>query len=63
MGRVQLGLGTRYVQGGHAHVVRQFLTDGRLLVENQTMGGHAVLARGDLDAAWGRGDITFEVQV
>ncbi len=62
MGRVQLGLGTRYVQGGHAHVVRQVLTDGRLLVENQTMGGHAVLARGDLDAAWGRGDITFEVQ-
>ncbi len=61
MGRLHLAPGTRYLQGGQVYIVRQLLLDGRLLVENQTVGGQSVLARDEFIAAWGRGAITFEV--
>jgi hypothetical protein len=59
MGRVQLTVGTRYRWGGRMYVVRQLVREGGLLVEDQTGGGQAVVARDDLQAAWGAGGLTF----
>lgn len=59
MGRLHLAPGTRYLQGGQVHIMRQLLLDGRLLVENQTVGGQSVLARDEIVAAWGREAITI----
>ena len=62
VGRLHLTPGTRYLRDGHVYVVRQFLLDGRLLIENQSVGGQAVVTRDDLCLAWGQGSLTFEIQ-
>jgi len=61
VGRLHLTRGTRYVRDGHIYVVQQLLLDGRLLVEDQTVGGQAVVTREDLTAFWGCGSLSFEV--
>ncbi len=61
MGRLYLTPGTRYLRDGRVYVVRQLLLDGRLLVEDQSVGGQTVVARDELTAAWGEGTLTFEV--
>ena len=40
--------------------MRQLLLDRRLLVENQSVGGRAVIGLPDLAAIWGQGSLTFE---
>ncbi len=59
MSRVQVTVGTRYRWDGRVYVVRQLVGEGGLLVEDQTGGGQAVVARADLQAAWGAGALTF----
>jgi len=61
VGRLHLTPGTRYLQDTHIYVVRQLLLDGRLLVENQSIGGQAVVTHEDLCATWARGALTFAV--
>ena len=61
MGQLHLAAGTRYLRGGRAYVVRQVLRDGRLLVEDQTVGGQAVATREELTTAWADGLLRFEV--
>jgi len=61
MGRLHLTVGTRYLWDGRVYVVRQFVQEGGLLVEDQTVGGQAIVARDDLQAAWGAGALTFAV--
>jgi hypothetical protein len=43
MGRLHVVAGARYLQGGQVYVIRQFLLDGRVLVENQSVGGQVAL--------------------
>ncbi len=62
MGRLHLTAGTRYLRDGRAQVVRQVLRDGRLLVEDQSVGGEAVVTRAELTAAWAEGRLRFEVR-
>jgi putative transposase len=62
MGRLHLTPGTRYLHEGHVFVIRQLLLDRRVLVENQSVGGQAVLTRDEIGTLWGRGALTFEVQ-
>jgi len=62
VGRLHLAVGTRYVRDGRACVVLQVLRDGRLLVEDQTAGGQAVVRREDLIEAWMKGALRFEVR-
>ncbi len=62
MGQLHLAAGTRYLRDGRAYVVLQVLRDGRLLVEDQTVGGQAVATREDLTAAWAGGLLCFEVR-
>jgi hypothetical protein len=62
MGRLYLGVGTRYRWDGRTCVVVQVLRDGQLLVEDQPGGGQAVVTREDLTAAWDRGAVRFEVR-
>jgi len=59
MGRVHLTVGTRYERDGHVYVVRQVVGGEGLLVEDQTVGGQAVVARAELEVAWGSGVLTF----
>jgi len=58
MGRLHLTAGTRYLRDGRAQVLR----DGRLLVEDQSVGGEAVVTRAELTAAWAEGRLRFEVR-
>jgi len=62
MGRLHLSVGTRYRRDERAQVVRQVLGDGRLLVEDQSVGGEAVVTRAELTAAWAEGRLRFEVR-
>jgi len=39
MGQLHLGVGTRYERDGQAWVVVQVRGDGRLVVEDQSVGG------------------------
>jgi len=61
MGRLHVTAGTRYLRDGRAQVVRQVLRDGRLLVEDQSVGGEGVVTRAELTAAWAEGRLRFEV--
>jgi len=62
MGQLHLAAGTRYEREGRAYVVLQVLQDGRLRVEDQTVGGQMVATREELTAAWARGLLRFEVR-
>jgi len=62
MGQLHLAAGTRYLRDGRAYVVLQVLQDGRLLVEDQSVGGQAVATREELTAAWAGGLLRFEVR-
>jgi len=62
MGRLYLGVGTRYQWDGRMCVVVQVLRDGQLLVEDQPGGGQAVVTRAELTVAWDRGAVRFEVR-
>ncbi len=62
MGQLQLGVGTRYERDGQAWVVVQVVRDGRLVVENQNVGGQEVVRREDLTAAWAAGVLRFAVR-
>jgi hypothetical protein len=62
MGQLHLATGTRYEREGRAYVVLQVLQDGRLRVEDQTVGGQMVATRAELTAAWARGLLRFEVR-
>jgi len=62
MGRLHVTAGTRYLRDGRAQVVRQVLRDGRLLVEDQSVGGEAVVTRAELTAAWAEGRLRFAVR-
>ena len=62
MGRLYLGVGTRYQWDGRTWVVVQVLRDGQVLVEDQPGGGQAVVTRAELTAAWDRGAVRFEVR-
>ncbi len=62
MGRLYLGVGTRYQWDGRMCVVVQVLRDGQVLVEDQPGGGQAVVTRAELTAAWDRGAVRFEVR-
>ena len=46
---------------GHVFIVRQLLTDSRLLVENQSFGGQVTVDINDLYRAWGEERLKFEV--
>ncbi len=59
MGRLHLGVGVRYEREGQACVVVQVLRDERLLVEDQSGGGQAVVTRGELTDAWAGGALRF----
>ena len=61
MGRQHLTPGTRYLHEGHVFIIRQLLLDHRLLIENQSTGGQAVMTRDDLSTLWSCGALTFEV--
>ncbi len=61
MGRLQVGVGTRYEWAGRTFVVVQVLRDGRLLVEDQTDGGRSAVTRDDLTRAWDGGTLRFAV--
>jgi len=61
MGRLHLAVGTRYARDGRACLVVQVLRDGRLLVEDQSGGGQAVVTREELTAAWDGGALRFMV--
>ncbi len=62
MGQLHLGVGTRYERDGQAWVVVQVVRDGRLVVENQNVGGQEVVRREDLTAAWAAGVLRFAVR-
>jgi len=62
MGQLQLGVGTRYERDGQAWVVVQVVRDGRLVVENQDVGGQEVVRREDLTTAWAAGVLRFAVR-
>ncbi len=62
MGRLHLAVGTRYERDGRAFLVVQVLRDGRLLVEDQSGGGQAVVTREELTAAWDGGALRFMVR-
>ncbi len=55
MGRLHLAVGTRYERDGQTCLVVQVLRDGRLVVEDQSCGGHGVVTRDEVTAAWERG--------
>jgi len=59
MGRVHVRVGTRYTQDAQTWVVVQVLQDGRLVVENQSGGGHEVVTREEVTAAWAEGALRF----
>jgi len=61
MGQLHLAAGTRYEREGRAYVVLQVLQDGRLRVEDQTVGGQGVATREELTDAWARGLLRFAV--
>jgi len=61
MGQLHLAAGTRYEREGRAYVVLQVLQDGRLRVEDQTVGGQGVATRVELTAAWVSGLLRFAV--
>ncbi len=61
MGRLRLSVGVRYLMQGQVYLVREVLPQGLLLVENQSFGGRATVRSDDLYAAWGRGELRFEV--
>jgi len=62
MGRLHLAVGTRYERDGRTFFVVQVLREGRLLVEDQSGGGQAVVTREELTVAWVRGALRFEVR-
>jgi putative transposase len=62
MARIRFGVGTRYLLNEQVYIVRQLLVENRLLVENQSFGGQLTVSYDDLCAAWGRGEVRFEVQ-
>ncbi len=55
MGQLHLGVGTRYERDGGAFLVQQVLQDGRLVVEDQSGGGHEVVTREEVTAVWAEG--------
>jgi len=61
MARVRFTPGTRYVFHGQEYRVRQALSSGQLLVDNQSSGEQATVALTDLSAAWAGGALQFEV--
>jgi len=62
MGRLHLGVGTRYEREGRTCRVVQVLRDGRLVVEDQSGGGQVVVTREDLTSAWEGGALRFAVE-
>jgi len=62
MGRLHLGVGTRYEREGRTFRVVQVLRDGRLVVEDQSGGGQVVVTREDLTSAWEGGALRFAVE-
>jgi len=62
MGQLHLGVGTRYERDGQAWVVVQVRGDGRLVVEDQSVGGQGVVTREELTVAWANGALRFAVQ-
>jgi len=62
MARLRFSPGVRYLNDGQVFVVCRVLVEGRLLVENQSSGGHAVVSHDDLTAAWAAGMLQFEVR-
>ncbi len=61
MGRLHLGVGTRYEREGRTFRVVQVLRDGRLVVEDQSGGGQVVVTREDITRAWEGGALRFAV--
>ncbi len=59
MGRLHLGVGTRYEREGRTCRVVQVLRDGRLVVEDQSGGGQVVVTREELTSAWEGGALRF----
>jgi len=59
MGRMHLGVGTRYTQDAQTYVVVQVVEHGRLVVENQSAGGRTVVTRAALTEAWREGALRF----
>ncbi len=62
MGRLHLAVGTRYERDGHMWVVVQVLRDGRLRVEDQSVGGQEIVTRAELTAAWAEGALRFAIR-
>jgi len=62
MGRLHLGVGTRYEREGRTFRVVQVLRDGRLVVEDQSGGGQVVVTREDITRAWEGGALRFAVE-
>jgi putative transposase len=62
MARIRFAVGTRYLLNEQVYIVRQLLVENRLLVENQSFGGQLTVSYDELCAAWGRGEVRFEVQ-
>jgi putative transposase len=62
MSRTNVRTGTRYLSNNQVFIVREMLVGDRLIVENLSFGGCTIISLNDLYAAWGRGDLSFEVR-
>jgi len=62
MARIRFTVGVRYLLDGQVYLIKQHLLDNRVLVENQSFGGQTTVSLDVLSAAWGRGELRFEVR-
>ncbi|MBZ0283500.1 MAG: DDE-type integrase/transposase/recombinase [Anaerolineae bacterium] len=62
MSRLHITVGTRFLLNQQVMAVCEVLPDRKFILENQSFGGKLVYSLDDLIAAWGRGDLIFEVR-
>ena len=62
MDHSRFAVGTRYKYNGEIFIVRELLLDGKLSVENQSLGGLVVTTQDELSTAWAQGKIFFEAR-
>ncbi len=62
MARIQLNIGTRFLWHSELYIVREWLTNQRVRIENLSFGGQHLLSYDELVHQWQTGQLRFELK-